>query len=77
MKLRLRTRKVVEETLIADHTRSVVRFRGSSVTFDGADLHRDPEARILTDEPEIVCLLLGIPYPDPQVIRSEQTNENS
>lgn len=67
MKIILRGR--VEDVLIVDHTRGILRRRGSSIQIDGAVLHADPEARIFSDEPERVCLALGVPYPDPQVIK--------
>ena len=44
------------------------RFRGGSQAYTGAMLKADPDARIITDEPERVCLALGLAYPDPQVI---------
>ena len=61
----------VGEALIIDHARGVLRYRGSSRTIDGATLHADPRARIITDSPERVCLALGVRYPDPQVIEEK------
>ncbi|MBZ5496653.1 MAG: hypothetical protein LAP85_09635 [Acidobacteriia bacterium] len=61
----------VGETLIIDHARGCLRYRGSSRVVDGATLHADPKARIFTDSPERVCLALGIPFPDPQVIEEQ------
>jgi len=70
MKVRLVTTQ--EQVLILDHTRGVLRYRGSSVEVDGAGLHADPAARIITDEPERVCLVLGVSFPDPQVVRADR-----
>jgi len=68
MKIILRT--TAEQVLIIDHARGILRPWGSSRVVDGASLRADPEARIITDEPEWVCLALGIPYPDPQVVEN-------
>jgi hypothetical protein len=38
------------------------------VIIDVAALREDPLARIITDEPQAVCRLLGIAFPDEQVI---------
>jgi hypothetical protein len=68
--MRIRMFAKVEEVLIIDHSRGILRRRGSSIQVDGAALHADREARIFTDEPERVCLALGVAFPDPQVIRN-------
>lgn len=68
--MRIRLFHDVEDVLIIDHAKGVLRFRGSSRVVDGTSLHADPQARIFTDEPERVCLALGIAYPDPQVIKN-------
>mgnify|MGYP007084709382 CR=1 FL=1 len=39
---------------------------------DGASLHDDPNARIVTNNPEAVCRALGVPYPDAQVVEGEE-----
>ena len=62
-------RSTADSVLIVDHTWGRLRYRGSSLQVDGAALRADRSARNLTDEPERVCLLLGIPYPDRQVIK--------
>ncbi len=61
-------RAPTDSVLIVDHTRGGLRYRGSPVVVDGAALKANRGAKILTDEPERVCLLLGIPFPDPQVV---------
>lgn len=68
--MKIRLLSTSEDVLIIDHTRGVLRYRGSSRVVDGASLRADPGARIFTDEPERVCLALGVPYPDPQVIKN-------
>lgn len=62
-------RSTADSVLIVDHTWGRLRYRGSSVAVDSATLKADRGAKILTDEPERVCLLLGLSYPDPQVIK--------
>jgi hypothetical protein len=36
-------------------------------------LKADPGAMIITDKPERICLALGVPYPDPLVIKEKCT----
>jgi hypothetical protein len=69
--MRIRMVTKVEERLVIDYGRGVVRYWGSPIELDGATLHADPEAKIFTDEPEWVCLALRIPFPDPQVIQEK------
>lgn len=68
--MKIRLLSTCEQVLIIDHIRGGLRYRGSSRVVDGASLHADPGARIITDEPERVCIALGIPYPDRQVIKN-------
>ena len=65
--MKIRLLRTAEETLIIDIAQGFIRYFGSSQPYTGVQLKADPDARIITDEPERVCLVLGIPYPDPQV----------
>jgi len=42
--------------------------RGGRI-IDAAALREDPTSRIITDDPQAVCRLLGMPFPDVQVIK--------
>jgi hypothetical protein len=46
----------------------VLRIVGTGRIIDLDTLRQDQDAKIITDDPEQVCRILGIPYPDPQVI---------
>ncbi len=47
---------------------TVLRIQGTNRIVDAATLREDPDAKILTDEPEAVCRVLGISFPDVQVV---------
>ena len=49
----------------------VLRIVGSNRIFNAAALRSDPEAKIITDDPGAVCRVLGIPFPDMQVIEEK------
>ena len=62
------------ENLIIDHWHAacepgagVPRIAGTGQIIDAVTLRADPGAKIITDDPEQVCRVLGIPYPDRQV----------
>ena len=46
----------------------VLRITGTGRIIDAAVLREDPDARIITDNPRAVCRVLGIEFPDFQVI---------
>jgi hypothetical protein len=50
----------------------VLRITGTNVLIDAAALRADPLAHIITDEPQAVCRILGIPFPDMQVIEERK-----
>jgi len=66
--MKIRLIRPAEYALIIDTTLGIIRFRGGGRGYDGQMLKADPDARIITDAPERVCLALGLAYPDPQVI---------
>ncbi len=45
----------------------VLRITGTGRIVDAAVLRKDPRQRIFTDEPEAVCRILGVSFPDRQV----------
>lgn len=47
----------------------VLRIAGTGRVVDIAALREDPNARIVTDDPEGVCRVLGVSFPDVQVLR--------
>lgn len=49
----------------------VLRIIGTGRVVDADALRADLEARIVTDDPEAICRVLGIPFPDPQVIEEK------
>ena len=63
------------ESLIIDYwhpaglAAGILRIMGTGRILNAATLRADPNAKIITDEPEQVCLALGIAFPDPQVIQ--------
>jgi hypothetical protein len=46
----------------------ILRIAGTDRIIDASALREDPETRIITDDPRAVCRVLGIGFPDPQVI---------
>jgi hypothetical protein len=46
----------------------VLRIHGTGQLIDASVLRSDPRSKIFTDEPETICRLLGIRFPDAQVI---------
>ncbi len=48
--------------------REVLRIVGSNRIINLDTLREDPRQRIFTDEPEAVCRILGVSFPDRQVI---------
>ena len=47
----------------------VLRIVGTNVIINAAAVREDPDAKIITDDPEAVCQVLGIPFPDVQVVQ--------
>jgi hypothetical protein len=47
----------------------VLRIVGTGQIMDAAMLRKDPEAKTITDYPETVCRLLGLAFPDEQVVK--------
>jgi len=47
----------------------VLRIVGTGRIIDIDTLRKDQDAKIITDNPEQICRILEIPYPDPQVIQ--------
>ncbi len=48
--------------------REVLRIVGTNRIINVGALREDPEARVITDQPEAVCRILGVSFPDRQVI---------
>jgi hypothetical protein len=70
-RIRMVTKIEVETTLVIDPGLGAVRYWRSSLQIDGAAFRRDRNAKIFTNEPEKVCLALGIPYPNRQVVQEK------
>ncbi len=47
----------------------VLRIVGTGRIIDVDALRGDPNAKIITDEPEQVCRVLDISYPDAQIVK--------
>lgn len=47
----------------------ILRIVGTGRIIDAAALREDPGARIVTDNPEDICRVLGISHPDQQIIK--------
>lgn len=46
---------------------AVLRIVGTGRIIDPDILRADPNSKIITDAPQLVCMLLGIQYPDRQI----------
>ncbi len=46
----------------------VLRIAGTGRILDAIALRAEPDTKIITDDPEQVCKVLGIPFPDRQII---------
>jgi len=44
-----------------------LRIVGTNLIIDAEVLRADPRARVITDDPEAVCRVLGIRHPDIQI----------
>jgi hypothetical protein len=49
--------------------RGILRIVGTGVIIDAEALRADADQKIITDEPETICEVLGIPFPDEQVVQ--------
>jgi hypothetical protein len=49
----------------------ILRIVNTNVIIDTQVLREDPDARIITADPGAVCRMLGIPFPDEQVIQEK------
>jgi hypothetical protein len=49
----------------------ILRIVGTGRIIDASVLREDPDARIITDDCRFVCRVLGIEFPDFQVIEQE------
>jgi hypothetical protein len=58
---------VIDSWHPAAKSENVLRIVGTNRIVDAAALREDPEAKIITDDPETVCRVIGIPFPDRQV----------
>jgi hypothetical protein len=47
----------------------LLRIIGTGRIIGAAALREDPDAKIITDDPETVCRVLGVEFPDVQVLR--------
>jgi hypothetical protein len=64
------------ENLVLDHWHpachseaGILRIVGTGRIIDADTLREDPDAKILTDDPEQICGILGISFPDLQVTK--------
>lgn len=72
----MRIQYLHRESLVIDHWHSaygfgkgVLRIAGTGRIVDASMLRADADAKIITDDREQVCRVLGIPYPDRQVAK--------
>ena len=64
---------VIDPWYLASRSREgVFRIVGTNRIVDAATLREDPDAKIITDDPEAVCRMLGIRFPDVQVIQEQK-----
>lgn len=53
---------------VSEGREGVLRIVGTGRIIDAATLREDSDSKIITDDPAAVCRVLGIAFPDEQVI---------
>lgn len=66
---------IVDPWHSAQAGKGVLRIVGTGRIIDAAALRENPDARIITDDSAAVCKVLGIVFPDPQVIQEGEAPE--